>query len=112
MRQPKRGYFPSRPECFIHYHSASRSRVLMGTLWRKGFGWDYPLPSESQVLWKDVAVDLTGLSDLRFERQAEFLLNPDSVTLQKDKTVPVLELMAVYLVLKRLPTILDNCESQ
>ena len=47
-----------------------RSRVLLRTMWRKQFGWDDPLPPEILSSWRELAKDLSGLSDINFNRQA------------------------------------------
>ena len=47
-----------------------RSRVLLRTMWRKQFGWDDPLPPEIMSSWRELAKDLSGLSDIHFDRQA------------------------------------------
>ena len=119
-----------------------RSRVLLRTMWKKQFGWDDPLPSEILSSWRELAKDLSGLSDIHFDREALVSGQPGElhifcaaskeangfaayvvqdrrscllfakvkVAQMKEKTLPVLELMAVYLALKCLPTILSNCE--
>ena len=47
-----------------------RGRVLLRTMWRKQFGWDDPLPPEILSSCRELAKDLSGLSDIHFNRQA------------------------------------------
>ena len=47
-----------------------RSWVLLGTMWKNGSGWDDPLPPEVLGGWREVARDLSGLSNSLFNRQA------------------------------------------
>ena len=44
------------------------------------------------------------------DRHSSLMFAKAKIAPMNDKTLPVLELMAVYLALKCLPTILDNCE--
>ena len=118
------------------------SRILVEELWKRGLNWDEEVPPEFQSSWKNLAEDLSKLSDMHFSRQArdgnrsgELYLFCDAskeaygfaanyvqdkksalifakarVAPAKDRTLPTLELMAVFLALKYLPTILDGCK--
>jgi len=119
-----------------------RGRVLVAKLWKEGLNWDEQIPDRFLPLWKALAQDLSGLSDVMFGRsvfqggQGELFIFCDASTEAygfaayvvqhrhprlvfakakvaplKAKTLPTLELMAIYLALKCLPTILDGCKS-
>ena len=54
---------------FLKCSFTDRSHVLLRTMWRKQFGWDDPFPPEIFSSWRELAKDLSGLSDIHFNRQ-------------------------------------------
>ena len=47
-----------------------RNRALVGELWKRGLNWDEEVPPEFQSSWKNLAEDLSKLTDMHFSRQA------------------------------------------